>query len=68
MKTFIQFQEGIFGDLKARFKKKKPATGIRPYRTGKNKDSAAYRTDHHYGHGDIEPSDIPVFKPTWQNR
>ena len=67
--TFSQFRdhglkEGLFDRW---LKPKKKPIGMRPYRTGKAKDSSAYRTDHHHGHGDIEPSDVPVFKPSWQN-
>ena len=36
----------------------------------KKNDSPHYKTNHHYGNGDIEPSQIPVFhgstkKPSW---
>ncbi len=70
MKTFIEFvaeqsvDEGLFDFLK---KKKpaaaKPAPKFKPH---KQKDSPHYRTDHHYGYGDIDPQTVPVFKPSWQ--
>lgn len=32
-----------------------------------NKDSAHYKTNHHYGNSDIDPNTVPIFKPSWQN-
>lgn len=59
-------EEEIVEFLSKLFGPKKKATGFQPLKKAKDKDSAHYRTDHHYGHGDIDPKDIPVFKPTWQ--
>jgi hypothetical protein len=43
----------------------KPKTmGTVPVKKAKPvKDSPHYRTNHHYGHGDIDPETVPVFKP-----
>jgi len=62
MLTFTQFiaqglDEGILDRLKNRLFKKKPSK--------KRKDSPHYKTDHHYGHGDIDPATIPIFKPSF---
>ena len=62
MKKEDELPEGMFD-----FMKKKPAKPeFKPFKKGP-KDSSAYRTDHHYGNGDIEPSTVPVYKPSWQN-
>ena len=80
MKTFTKFAEELRLDIVAAkneaeikeflglWGKAKPTKpeGFAPIKKGQ-KDSPHYRTDHHYGHGDIEPSTIPIFKPTWQN-
>lgn len=71
MKTFRQFSEdervdeGLWTDLKSRLTKKKKQTSVKNgiKRTGHG--DQAYRTDHHYGHGDIDPMSIPVFKPSF---
>jgi hypothetical protein len=57
MKTFMEFlqSEGVIDTLKKHLSgQKKPA----PHKN----DTPHYRTNHHYGHGDIEPSSVPVFK------
>lgn len=67
-------------DAKANFRKTHPDTtivtiskspgflhklfGTKPK---KDKDSSHYKTNHHYGHSDIDPNTVPIFKPSWQN-
>ena len=60
--------EGVFDWFK-----RKPASPTTPSpapkmaaKVKKPKDSPHYKTDHHYGHGDIDPATIPVFKPSWK--
>jgi len=65
MLTFLQhatstLEEGVVRNAINRLLKRKKA---KP-----QKDSPHYKTKHHYGHGDIEPSSVPVFKPTWMNK
>lgn len=52
-----------------KFFKKKPATPEPKFKKPKNAvghGDQAYRTNHHYGGGDIDPQSVPVFKPSWQ--
>lgn len=76
MQTFIEFlqteateptlkKEGEMNEFLGLGKKKPVKPKFKPIRNPK--DSSAYRTDHSYNNGDIEPSSVPVFKPSWQN-
>jgi hypothetical protein len=49
--------EGLFS--------KKPV-GQKPAAQANAGDSPHYKTNHSYNHSDIEPSTVPVFKPSWQ--
>jgi len=65
-----QMSEEEMNELLGLFKKKndaKPSPFAKPKNAIGHGDKA-YRTNHHYGNGDIEPSTVPIFKPTWQNR
>ena len=66
MKTFQQFvDEGLFSKLKARFTKKPAAPSGRGFLKGK-KEARPER--HAFYPGDIEPSSVPVFKSSWQDK
>ena len=64
----VEFLGNFFGQKKKTStpaKPNPPKPAFKPMKKAGDKDSPHYRTDHHYGYGDIDPKTIPVFKPSF---